>query len=53
MGKEFKPDQIFGVIKNSKKKWVITANALKLTVETLPINWYGDLIGEIKLLEKK
>ena len=53
MGKEFKPEQIFELVKNSEKKWVITANALKITTETLPMNWYDELITEIKWLKAK
>ena len=53
MGNEFKPEQIFELVKNSQKKWIITANALKLSTETLPVNWYEELIGEIKWLELK
>ncbi len=53
LGQNFKPDQIFGLIKTSTKKWTITANALKLAVEKLPVSWYEELIAEVKLLRKK
>ena len=53
MGKKFAPDQIFGLIKNSPKQWTITANAIKLKFEILPISWYDDLIQDIKMLKKK
>ena len=52
MGKEFKPEQLFGLVKNSSKKWVFTANAIKLSMETLSINWYEELLDEIKWLEQ-
>ena len=50
MGKTFKPEQIFELVKNSQKKWVITANAIKLNTEKLSINWYEELLEEIKWL---
>lgn len=53
MGKYFLPDQIFGLIQNSPKKWLITANAIKLKFENLPVSWYEDLIQDIKLLLPK
>lgn len=55
MGKGFTPDQVFGLIKNSENKWVITAQALKLAVNTLSVNWYENLEKEIQMLipEKK
>lgn len=53
MGKHFSPDQLFGLIKNSPNKWVITAEALKLTFEKLPMTWYEELVDEIKLLKPK
>ncbi|NCP67112.1 transcription-repair coupling factor [bacterium] len=55
MGKGFNPDQIFGLLKNSKQGWVITATGLKLDLQSLPITWYQDLLATIKWLipEKK
>ncbi len=50
MGKNFLPDQIFNLVKKSKLKWIITATALKVSCDTLPINWYDNLVGEVKLL---
>ncbi len=50
LGKEFSPDQIFGLLKESDKKWVVTATAIKLQVKKLPIDWYDDLVGEVRLL---
>ncbi len=52
MGINFKPDQVFGLIKNSTKKWTITATAIKLAVEKLPVSWYEDLLKEVVLLKK-
>ncbi len=43
MGKNFTPDQVFGLLKNAEEKWVITANAIKLTLDTLPVGWYAEL----------
>ncbi len=53
MGQEFTPDQVFGLIKNSKWKWVITANALKISFPTLPVSWYEDLVREVEFLKKR
>jgi transcription-repair coupling factor (superfamily II helicase) len=53
MGREFTPDQVFGLVQNSKYKWVITANALKLSFPSLPVTWYEDLVKEVKWLGKK
>ncbi len=55
MGKGFSPEQIFGLIQNSTKKWVITNNAIKLKFETLSLNWYDELVQDISylVLEKK
>ncbi len=53
MGEKFTPDQIFGLVQHSKNKWVITANALKLAVPKLPVNWYDDLVSDVKLLRIK
>ena len=54
MGKKFIPDQIFGLLKNSDKKWIITVNAIKIKQETLPLNWYEEILKDIqKLLPKK
>ncbi len=52
MGREFTPDQVFGLIKNSKEKWVITAQAIKLAFEKLPVTWYEDLVKEVGYLKK-
>ena len=56
MGKNFTPDQIFGLLKDSPKKWVITANAIKLELNILSIRWYSELLEDVKrlkALEKK
>lgn len=55
MGKNFSPDQIFGLLKNTKAKWVITATGLKLDLPILPVTWYKDLLTTVKWLapEKK
>lgn len=50
MGKNFSPDQIFGLLKNSQAKWVITANGLKLDLPIMPISWYQDLLATVKWL---
>ena len=50
MGKNFTPDQVFSLLQKSPNKWVITAEALKLTFEKLPMTWYEELIDEVKLL---
>ncbi|NJP03848.1 hypothetical protein HC823_01045 [Candidatus Gracilibacteria bacterium] len=50
MGKNFSPTQIFPLVQNSKLKWVITANALKLKFEALPVTWYEDLVKEVEYL---
>ncbi|PID70641.1 transcription-repair coupling factor [bacterium DOLZORAL124_38_8] len=52
MNEQFTPDQLFGLLKNSDKKWVIGATAIKLKMETLPINWYETLCDDVKLLQK-
>jgi transcription-repair coupling factor (superfamily II helicase) len=53
MGKKFTPDQIFGLVQKGAHQWTITATALKLKLDTLPVNWYDVLIGEIALLAPK
>jgi transcription-repair coupling factor (superfamily II helicase) len=55
MGKKFTPEQIFGLIKNGKNQWTVTAKALKLKMNTLPVTWYKDLRFDIECLrvEKK
>ena len=50
MGGAFTPDQVFGLIQHSKHKWVVTATALKLSLEKLPMDWYDQMCGEIRLL---
>lgn len=50
MGKKFTPDQIFGLLKNSQKKWNITATAIKLKLENLALSWYDDLVRDIRYL---
>lgn len=55
MGKHFSPTQVFSLVKTSRRQWVVTANALKLKLEKLSVNWYEHLLDEVKLLraEKK
>ncbi|MCF7905647.1 transcription-repair coupling factor [Candidatus Gracilibacteria bacterium] len=50
MGQNFSPKQIFSLVKQSKQKWVIAATALKLSLPSLPVTWYEDLVREVKLL---
>ncbi len=50
MGKKFQPDQLFNLIGKSTKKWVITANAIKLNLDKLPVTWYQELLADSKLL---
>lgn len=50
MGKKFSPEQIFGLLQNSDKKWVITNNAIKLKFETLSLGWYDELVKNVKHL---
>jgi len=51
MGAKFDAGQIFGLIQQSKRKWVITTNSLKLKFEQLPVTWYDDLVREISWLQ--
>ncbi len=51
LGTKFTPDQIFGLIQHSPRKWVITANALKLTLDHLSVHWYKELVSDIALLK--
>lgn len=55
MGKNFTPDQIFGLLKNTQAKWVITATSIKLDLPILPVTWYADLLATVEWLipEKK
>jgi len=55
MGKNFTPDQVFGLLKNAEAKWVITANAIKLKLDTLPVTWYQQLLEAVTWMvpEKK
>lgn len=50
MGKHFSPEQIFGLIKDGKNQWTVTAKALKLKMKTLPVTWYKDLRFDIECL---
>lgn len=50
MGKHFTPEQIFGLIKDGKNQWTVTAKALKLKMNTLPVTWYKDLRFDIECL---
>ncbi len=50
LGKKFSPDQLFGLIKNSDKKWIITANAIKLKLDKLSVTWYKELLEDVELL---
>ncbi len=50
MGKNFNPEQIFGLLQNSAKKWIISNNAIKLKFETLSLNWYDELVKDINCL---
>ena len=52
MGKNFTPDQLFSLLKESPKKWVVTASAIKLELKFLPITWYKEISEDIRLLEK-
>ncbi len=52
LGKNFSPDQLFGLIQNSTKKWIVTANALKLKLDKLPVTWYKELLEDTELLIK-
>ncbi len=53
MGKNFTPDQIFGLVQKGKYQWTITATSLKLKLEKLPVTWYDELISEIGTLLSK
>lgn len=53
MGKKFTPDQIFELVQKGKYQWTITATALKLKMDILPVNWYDELVGEIEFLLPK
>ncbi len=50
MGKKFTPDQVFPLIQKGKYKWILTATALKISLETLPVNWFRELLAEVNLL---
>ena len=53
MGQSFTPDQVFGLLKNAEEKWVITANAIKLTLDTLPVSWYDQLCESVQWMIQK
>ncbi|MDH3324205.1 MAG: transcription-repair coupling factor [Candidatus Peregrinibacteria bacterium] len=53
MGTKFTPDQIFPLIQNSKNKWVITATAIKLSLEKLPVDWFQVILKDIELMKVK
>lgn len=53
LGSKFQPDQLFGLIQESKNKWTITAHAIKLPIERLSVTWYEDLVRDIRLLRKE
>jgi len=50
MGKNFSPNQIFNLVKNSQWRWIITATALKFPLPVLPVSWYEELTEEVKML---
>ncbi len=52
MGKNFDPQQVFGLLKDSEHNWIITATTIKLVTESLPITWYKDILNEVSYLEK-
>lgn len=51
MGKNFNPQQVFGLLKESRHNWVIGTNSIKVQLESLPITWYQDLIKEVAYLK--
>ncbi len=53
MGRDFTADQVFELVKRSKFRWTITATALKTSLSALPVTWYEDLVGDVKLLKTK
>ncbi len=53
MGRNFTPDQIFGLVQKGKYQWTITGTALKLKLDQLPVNWYDELVSDIILLAVK
>jgi len=55
MGKNFDAAQVFNLVQKSTRQWTVTANALKLKLEKLSVNWYEHLVAEVQLLraEKK
>ena len=50
MGQNFNPEQVFGLLKNTQAKWVITASSLKLELPILPVTWYADLAATVQWL---
>ena len=51
LGTKFKPEQIFRLLKESPKKWVISANSIKLVLKSLSFEWYLELLNDLKLLK--
>ena len=51
LGTKFKPEQIFRLLKESPKKWVISANSIKLVMKSLSFEWYLELLNDLKLLK--
>ena len=55
MGKGFNPEQIFGLLKNTKENWIVTSTGMKLDLASMPVTWYKDLLTTVEWLipEKK
>jgi len=53
MGKNFHPSQLLSLLKDSPWKWTVTANALKISFESMPISWYDDVSRDIERMEVK
>ena len=50
MGKNFSPEQILSLLKNTKWTWTIATTAIKISMENLPLTWYQDVVDNVKLL---
>lgn len=52
MGQNFTPDQVFPLLQKGDKDWTITANALKLKLDLLPVTWYEELLADVQCMKK-
>ena len=53
MGAKFTPDQIFGLVQNSPRQWIVTGTALKRSVAQLSVDWFSEVLADVEGLVPK